>query len=138
MPDYTVSTVAEKNTSRFGTWVKTTDATVTVVSTVQTVSDRVYQVLLRVVACTEPTVTTQQASYVRVGLFKNVAGTLALVGSVTSVSTIETDAAWDCTLAASGTNIVANITGAAATTVVWHAQVEIMVVQNYDAAFGPY
>lgn len=138
MSDYTVSKAAEKNTARFGLWTKTTDATVTAAATITTGSDRVYQVVLKVVACTEPTVTTQQASYVRIGLFKNVAGTLTLVGAVTSVSTIETDATWDCTLAASGTSIVANVTGAAATTIVWHAQVEVMIVQNYDDAFGPY
>jgi len=138
MPDYTVSPEAAKQTARFGTWVKTTDATVTVASKIATSNDRVYLVVLKVVACTEPTLTTQQAGYVRVGLFKNVAGTLALVGSVTAVSTIETDSAWDCTLAASGTNIVANVTGVAATTIVWHAQVEVMVVQNYAEAFGPY
>lgn len=138
MPDYTVSKAAEKNTARFGLWTKTTDATVTAAVSIATNNDRVYQVWLKVVACTEPTLTTQQGSYVRVGLFKNVAGTLAAVGAVTAVSTIETDAAWDCTLAASGTNIVANVTGAAATTIVWHAQVEVMVVQNYDDAFGPY
>lgn len=138
MSDYTVSTAAEKNTARFGTWVKTTDATVTVASTIATTVDKVYLIRAYVVACTEPTVTTNQAGYTRVGLFKNIGGTLSLVGSVSAGTTIETDATWDATISTSGTNIVVNVTGVAATTIVWHAQVEVMVVQNYDAAFGPY
>lgn len=138
MSDFTVSPEATKQTARFGTWVKTADATVTPVSIIKTGPERVYLVTARVVACTEPTATTNQAGYVRAAVFKNIAGTLTLVGSVTAVSTIETDATWDCTLAASGTNIVVNVTGVAATGIVWHCQVDVMVVQNYADAFGPY
>lgn len=138
MPDYTVSPAASKGTIRFGLWTKTTDATVTAAAVIATVTDKVYMVRAYVVACTAPTLTTNQAAYTRVGLFKNIAGTLALVGSVSAGTTIETDVAWDCTLAASGTTIVVNVTGAAATGIVWHTQVEVMVVQNYADAFGPY
>ena len=138
MPDYTVSKAAEKNTARFGLWTKTTDATVTSAASIATTNDKVYLVRAYIVACTEPTPTTNQAGYTRVGLFKNIGGTLSLVGSVSAGTTIETDATWDATLAASGTDIVVNVTGVAATTIVWHVQVDVMVVQNYADAFGPY
>jgi hypothetical protein len=139
MPDYTVSKAAEKNVIRDGLWTKTTDATVTAAATIATTSNKIYLVKAFVVATSAPTLTTNQAAYGLVGLFKNIDGTLALVGSVGTLFTaIETDAAWDCTLAASGTSINVNVTGVAATGIVWHVKVDLSVAQNYADVFGPY
>lgn len=137
MPDYTVSTAASKESATFGTRVNTTDATVSTVATISTGSNRVYMVIAKVVAMTTD-ITTQQAAYTRTALFKNVAGTLSLVGAVTANTTIETDSAWDCTLDASGTDMRVRVTGAAATNVIWHCQVEVIADALYASAYGVY
>jgi hypothetical protein len=137
MPDYTVLPRNAQETRRFGTHVNTTDATVTTVGQLPTKSNKIYTVIAKVNGMTTD-VTTGQASYLLHALFKNVAGTLTLVGSVDAVSAIETNAAWDCTLDASGTDIRVRVTGAAATNIVWHCQVETIMGQLYADAFGTY
>jgi hypothetical protein len=143
MPDYTVSTLVAKETRNFGPHAVTTDATVTVAATVTTGASRIYTIKAIVNGMTSDT-TTDQASYVLVGLFKNVAGTLTQVGSTTVVSSIESNAAWDCAfavVAATATvpaTVVVNVTGVAATTIFWHAQVEVIQGQAYAPAFGVY
>lgn len=137
MPDYTVSTLVAKETRLFGPHAVTTDATVTVVATVSTGASRIYTIIAKVQGMTSDT-TTGQASYYLIGLFKNVAGTLTQVGSTTVVSSIESNGAWDCAFAISGTNVIVNITGVAATTIFWHAQVEVIQGQAYAPAYGVY
>lgn len=137
MPDYTLSQVVAKENRRRGVYLNTTDATVSTLAQFATGSNRVYAVIAKIVANTTD-YTTGQAFYVRTALFKNIAGTLTLVGSVSATTTIETDAAWDCTLDASGTNIRVRVTGAAATNIVWHAQVEPIEGMDYAPAFGVY
>lgn len=146
MPDYTVSTLIAKETRLFGPHAVTTDATATVVATVATGSNKIYTIIAKVNGMTSDT-TSGQASYFIIGLFKNVAGTLTQVGATTVVSSIETNAAWDCAFAVVAATsvapimpptIVVNVTGAAATNIVWHAQVEVIAGQLYAAAYGVY
>lgn len=143
MSDYTVSTRVATEARNFGTHVTTTDATVTPVATVFTNSSRIYTIRAHVQGLTADT-TTGQASYFLVGLFKNVAGTLTQVGSTTVVSSIESNGAWDCAfaiVAATATataSVVVNVTGVAATTISWHAQVDVIQGQAYAAASGVY
>jgi len=63
----------------------------------------------------------ESATYTRIALFDNDAGTTAIVGAITSVATIEDTAAWDVTLTADDTNDGINVlvTGEAAKTVRW-------------------
>ncbi len=138
MPDYTVSTAVATASGQFGPYTVTADATPVAAATVQTQSNKVYLITAKVVGATIPTLTTNQAGYVRYGVFKNIAGTLALVGSVTATATIETNSAWDCTLDASGTTIRVMVTGAAGVDIAWHTQVDIIELQKYAVAFGPY
>lgn len=59
------------------------------------------------------------AGYVRRGLYKNVSGTLTLIGSVQDTFTAESQAGWDCTLVISGDYILPQVTGAANNNVRW-------------------
>ena len=53
-------------------------------------------------------------------LAKNTAGTAALIGSGTVTVLGESQAGWDCTLAASGGTILVQVTGAAGNNVTWN------------------
>jgi hypothetical protein len=59
------------------------------------------------------------AGYIRRAVYKNVAGTVSLVGAIQDGYTAEDQAAWDATFAISGTNIQAQFTGAANNNVTW-------------------
>lgn len=65
------------------------------------------------------------AGYTIHGTIKNNGGTTALVGTVTVAHTAEDDAAWDATVTADDANdaLAVTVTGAAATTVHWHATI---------------
>lgn len=65
------------------------------------------------------------AGYTIHGTIKNNGGTTSLVGTVTAAHTAEDDAAWDATVTADDANdaLVVTVTGAAATTVHWHATI---------------
>lgn len=135
MPDYTVSTSINKKPHTQGVYTNTTDGTQTTAATFPTRTDHAYGVLVRILA-TETTDFDEQAAYIRHALFKNDGGTLALVGSITSVSTIESTGAWDVTLDASGTDIRVRVTGAAATNITWLVNADVVEVGQYIAAAG--
>jgi hypothetical protein len=65
------------------------------------------------------------AGYTIHGTIKNNGGTTAIVGTVTYAHTAEDNAAWDVTATADDANdaLVLTVTGAAATTVNWHATI---------------
>ncbi len=136
MPDYTVSNTVASVGAGYGVNTNTTDATVTVAATRATGSNTIYYVKAKVVAVATGTFGSDVAAYERVACIKNVAGTVTLQGSVTAVATIESNAAWDCTIDVSGTNIVVKVTGAAATAITWHVQVEAVAVKTYITAYG--
>ncbi len=61
------------------------------------------------------------ASYGIVGLFQNVAGTVSKIGSTAVLWARESDAAWDCVFDIAGTVISVQVTGAAATNILWNS-----------------
>jgi hypothetical protein len=76
---------------------------------------------------------SQGAHYIRKVMIKNVGGTTALVGAVSTVGTdVEDVAGWDVTITADNTNDALDIkvTGAASTTIRW-----VAVVQGLEIAY---
>jgi microcystin-dependent protein len=59
------------------------------------------------------------AAYEVKALYKNVAGTATLVGSVFTHLTVESQAGWDCTFTVSGGNVLVRVTGATDNNVSW-------------------
>lgn len=113
---------------RYGVKVQTTDATVTTVATLATQTDKSYIVTATVV-CKQPS-GSKSAGYIRAGTFINNAGSLSQVGATTAIATHETDAAWDCELFVTGTTIGCRVTGAAAVTIDWLANLLVQQVPN--------
>jgi len=99
--------------------VATTDATVTSLWTLTTVSDTIYQVRATVIA-TETTDHDEAASYELIATFKNDGGTLTQVGTTTVAHSAEDTAGWDAVFDVSAGDIRVRVTGAAATNVSWH------------------
>jgi hypothetical protein len=107
-----------------GEWITTADATVTDISTFTTAPSKMYQITARVQAINQDL--TQGAAYRRTAAFiTNAAGTLVQIGATTAVESLESNAAWDCTLDASGKDIRVRATGAAITNINWRADVDI-------------
>ncbi len=74
---------------------------------------------------------TQRGAYeIKGAISVTAAGTAAIVGTPTYTVLAEDDAAWDCTVAADTTNkaLQVNVTGAAATTINWVADVRLLQV----------
>jgi hypothetical protein len=118
-----------------GVYVNTTDATQTTAATFSTKTNKAYGVVAKVTA-TETVDFDEQAFYIRTALFKNDGGTLALVGSVGTPTTIESTSGWDVTLDASGTDIRVRVTGAAATVMTWKVELEVSECGKYIAESG--
>ena len=111
--------------NRHGVKVTTTDATPTIVATLQTEADRVYHVYARAVAI-ETQDHDEAACYTRVAAFYNDGGVLAQISTTEAPFTKETNAAWNCELLAAGTVIQSRVTGAAATTINWRVDLEVL------------
>lgn len=103
-------------------YVQTTDATVTTLATVATVTGRVQNVDVMVIGRNG---TTQGAVYKRSMCVRNAAGTLTMVGSVDNTDTKEDNNLWDCTLSISGANILVRVQGVAATVISWGARISV-------------
>lgn len=113
------------STQMVGVKVTTTDATKTTIATFQTVSDKTYQVIARIIGRSA----TNNASYLLAATFKNVAGTLTQVSTTAGTVGQEDNGAWDATLEISGadtTDILATVTGEAALTVYWTCALDIL------------
>jgi hypothetical protein len=111
-----------KRPLRRGLTVVTTDNTVTTIATLTPFTDRVTAIKAKIYAIRDTA--AEVAYYERVALFKNDAGTLTLVGSVATPVTIESAAGWDATIAADGTAIEVNVTGANDSNIRWKCDVE--------------
>jgi len=73
--------------------------------------------------------TQDSAGYVRVACFNNDGGTVALVGAVGDVFTVEDQAGWNCTIAVTGGAAVeVQVTGALNNNVSWVGQIEIIAM----------
>jgi hypothetical protein len=121
---------------RTGVMVNTTDATETTAATIATKSDRAYHVR-GVIVAVDTADFNEVASYEVRGTFKNDNGTLSLVGSVTADHTGESTGGWAATLDASGTDIRARVTGAAATTITWLVDLDVWELGQIIAEYGP-
>ena len=111
--------------------IETTNGTITAIDTIPTVTDTCIMVDAQVVARrTGGTAGTAGdiAAYSRRAAFKNVGGVLTQVGTTTAVGTYESQAAWDCTIVTSGTNILVRGLGAANNNVTWHSTTAIYQV----------
>lgn len=60
------------------------------------------------------------AAYIRSACYKNIAGTVTLVGTVVDGLTAEDQAGWDCSFAISGTDVFLQVTGATDNNVTWN------------------
>ena len=110
---------------RHGVEVTTTDATPTVASVLQTEANKTYHVTARV-AAVETVDHDESAGYTRVAAFQNDGGVLTQIGSTAAPFTAETTAGWDFGLSASGTEIRATVTGAAATSINWRVDLDCL------------
>jgi hypothetical protein len=119
----------DTTTTKSGT-VTTTDATVTDLFAIAMASDKTIAVTLDVVA--KVATSAKHAAYKIHGVFyKNAGGNVTQVGDLVSLNTAETatETAWDATLVVDGTTgVKAQVTGEAATTIVWYGQVNYHTV----------
>lgn len=109
--------------------VATTDATVTTLHTIAITSSNTYLIEARVVARRTGGVSgtaDDGAVYIRRAMVTTKAGTVT-INTVQDGLTQEDQAAWDCTLDVSTTNIRVRVTGAASNNVTWHSTV---IIQN--------
>lgn len=95
----------------------TTDAAATTILEIPTANDTVVHVQVRVAAIEDDG--SNVASYMRVATFKNDGGVLSQIGATTALHTSEDVAGWDVSVAAVGTNVRMQVTGAAATDIQW-------------------
>jgi len=113
-------------------FVETTGATVTTLLTVPLVDDKTSQVSVDVVARRtggSAGASGDGASYRVVGTFRRVgAGSATLIGSLTTVHSAESQAGWDCTLTASGNDVLVRVTGATNNNVSWAAVATVQTV----------
>jgi len=111
--------------------IETTNGTTTTIDTIATVTDTCIMVDTQVVARrTGGTAGTAGdiAAYGRRAAFKNVGGVLTQVSTTTAIGTFESQAGWNCTITASGTNILVSGLGAANNNVTWHSTTAIYQV----------
>lgn len=97
--------------------VQTVDATVTTCLTVAVPTNSV--LYMQVAATGYQSAGTNAAAYYQGAAYKNVAGVVTLIGAVSTMNTLESNAAWDFAPSISGTNILWRLTGVAATTIDW-------------------
>jgi hypothetical protein len=108
--------------------IETTNGTITAIDTIPTVTDTCIMVDAQVVARrTGGTAGTAGdiAAYGRRAAFKNVGGVLTQIGTTQAIGTFESQAGWDCTIVASGTNILVRGLGAANNNTTWHSTTAI-------------
>jgi hypothetical protein len=111
--------------------VATTDATVTTLHTVAIPASTTLMIEALVTARrTGGSAGTAEdgASYKRIATYKNAAGTATIIGAISTPHTAESQAGWDCTLTASGANVLLRVTGATNNNVSWHATVRVWQV----------
>ena len=108
--------------------VQTTDATVTTAATFTlAATSKVYHIKAIIVGRT--TSDANRASYeLDATVYRAGAGAL-IQGAITSVHTVESDAAWDATFDVSGNDLRVRVTGVAATTINWASTITYVIVE---------
>lgn len=102
--------------------VQTTDATPTQIATFTPTTGQAETVIVTITA--KDKVAATSGSYRRALLVSREAGVTTVRGAVTSVWTIEDEAAWDVTIAAATPAITISVTGKAAQNVYWSCVIE--------------
>lgn len=113
--------------------VATTDATVTTLHTFTVPTSTSYMITAYVIARRTGGASgaaEDGAGYVIRGLYKNTAGTVALIGAVNADFTAESQAGWDATLDVTGATVRVRVTGAASNNVTWHCTANIWQVAS--------
>lgn len=112
--------------------VRTTDATVTTLLTIPLTDDRTTHIVIDVVARRtggSSGTAGDGASYRIIGAFNRVsAGSAAIIGSLTADHTAEDQSGWDCTLTASGDDVLVRVTGASGNNISWGAIVTLQEI----------
>lgn len=70
------------------------------------------------------------AGYVIRGIYKNTAGTVAIIGAVNADFTAESQAGWDATFTTSGATVLCRVTGATNNNVTWHMTARVWQVAS--------
>jgi len=99
--------------------VQTTNATVTTIITVPIPTSSTVNIMSNVTGLRSDNVIG--AGYIRIGTYRNNAGTVSIIGGITATHTAENNASWNCTYVISGTNVLVSVIGMAATTINWAA-----------------
>lgn len=97
--------------------VTTTDATATTIMTIPIPNNSVCGLDLHVIGIKNDS--SEGANYVIKGTYRNNAGTVSIVGTLSSSHLEEDDTNWDVALSVSSTNVLVKVTGVAATTINW-------------------
>jgi len=106
--------------------ITTTNATQTVLHTINMEDNSVYFVEAKVAARATGVINTG-AGYVRRATYRRYAGGAAqLIGAVQDDFTAESNTAWDCTLTTSTSYIQVQVTGSANTPITWHGTIFLM------------
>ncbi len=108
------------------TGANTSDATVTTAATVTLADNSAVLIVAKIVAM--QTDGSQRNVYVRRALVYRDGGGATLQGAVDADLTIESAAAWDCTIDVSGNDARVRVTGAAATSISWRGSLELITV----------
>ena len=109
--------------------VRTTDATVTTLTTLPLEDSSTYKIVADVVARRTGGASGAAgdgASYRIIGTFRRVsAGSATLIGSLTADHTAESQSGWDATLTVSGDDVLVRVTGAAGNSLTWSCLVTL-------------
>lgn len=103
--------------------ITTTDATQTTILTIPTVSDKAYVIKATFLA-RQTTTPFATASFNLSATVNNVAGTVTLVGGANDLQYVPVTTVWTAAINVSGTNIILQVVGQAATTVNWNVKVD--------------
>jgi hypothetical protein len=115
--------------------VRTTDATATVLKSIPVYTGAAIYIIARFMARVEGATGDVLAGRVE-GWFYDVSGAATAAGAQESL-TVKSDEsdAWTFAIAASGANVVATVTGAAATSMRWFAEIEVHEVRVPSSGF---
>ena len=109
--------------------VQTTDATVTTLDSLTLLDENTYHIEAFIVGVKSDG--TDRASYhLSATVYRTAAGGATIQGSVTSLHTQESNAAWDADFTVSGNDLRVSVTGVAATTIEWSSTITYMNSSN--------
>ena len=103
--------------------VQTTDATVTTIQTIPTVSGDAIQVIADVIGLKSDN--SAHAGFRAIAVYRNSSGSLSLQGAVNYLFK-QRQGGWNITLVRSSADILLRVTGQAATTINWRSSVKVV------------